>query len=85
MYIWLLEFARVIINIGHSSGVKEVYTTYLKDKDPKDFSDFGKGDVDAEAQIKRRIERLRSGQMDFEFLEYFVANPGLSFEEIIGG
>lgn len=49
MYIWLLEFARVIINIGHSSRVKAVYTTYLKDKDPKDFPDFGKGDVDAKA------------------------------------
>lgn len=71
-----------MINIGYSSGVKAVYTTYLKDKDPNDFKDFAKCDVDAANQIKRRVERLRFGQMNFEFLEYLSANPGLSFEEL---
>lgn len=61
VYNGLLEFAGVMINIGYSTGVKVVYTTHLKGKYPKDFPDFTKGDVDPEAQIKRRIERLRSG------------------------
>lgn len=43
MFDWLLEFARVMINIGYSSGVKVVYFTFLKDKDPN----VAKGDVDA--------------------------------------
>lgn len=61
VYNWLLEFAGAMINIGYSTGVKAVYTTHMKGKDPKDFPDFTKGDVDPGAQIKRRIERLRSG------------------------
>lgn len=77
IYNWLLEFVGVMINIGYSTRVKAMYTTHLKSKNPKDFPDFAKGDVDAADQIKRRIERLRSGQMGLEFLEYLAANPGL--------
>lgn len=82
IYNWLLEFVGVMINIGYSTRVKAMYTSHLKSKNPKDFPDFAKGDADAADQIKRRIERLRSGQMDFEFLEYFTTSPSLSFEEI---
>lgn len=42
----------VMINIGYSTGLKAVYTTHLKGKDPKDFLDCTKGGVDPEAQIK---------------------------------
>lgn len=77
IYNWLLEFVGVMINIGYSTRVKAMYTTHLKNKNPKDFPDFTKGDVDAADQIKRMIERLRSGQIDLEFLEYLAANPGL--------
>lgn len=80
VYEWLLEFSGVLINIGYSTGVKAVYATNLEDKDPNDFKDFAKGDVGAGEQIKRRVERLRFGQMNFEFLEYLSTNPGLSFE-----
>lgn len=62
--------------------MKVVYTTYLKDKNLNDFKDFAKGNVDAGDQIKRRVERLRFGQMNFEFLEYLFVNSGLSFEEL---
>lgn len=82
MYEWLLEFTGVMINIGYSTGVRAVYKTHLKDKDPMNLKDFTKGDVDAGEQKKRRVEQLRFGQMDFEFLEYLSANPGLFFEEL---
>lgn len=71
-----------MMNIGYSLAVKAVYTTHLKDKDSNDFLDYAKGNIDVQTLIKRRIERFRDGQMNFEFVEYFSVNPSLSFDEI---
>lgn len=82
VYDWLLSFASAMMNIGYSNGVKAVFAAHLKDKDPREFKDFAKGDVDTGEQLKRRVERFRCGQMLFDFLEYLAANTRLFFEEL---
>lgn len=82
VYEWMFNFASVMMSVGYSNGVRAVFAMHLKVKYPKEFKDFGKGDVNAGEQIKKRVERFRSRQMHFEFLEYLAENPGLSAEEL---
>lgn len=54
----------------------------MKGQKPETFPHYPKENIDGEKYVNSKVAYLQSGQMDFNFLTYLAANPGLPVHKI---
>lgn len=78
-----MRFATVCTDIGYIERVLAVYQAKLARQKTENFPYYEDGNMDEKTFVNRQIALLQAGIVNFEFLNYLEANPGMTIRELL--